>query len=97
MLPSDQETSAAGVPDPAAPVRPEFAVHQLNDNGKQKAAAIADTFSRALNALEVICGAADPRGKGGAREMAIVRTKLEEACFFAKRAMALDPACQQSA
>lgn len=62
-------------------IRPEFTVHMLNDAGKGKAAAIAETLSAALDGLEAVCG------KDG-REMAVVRTKLEEACFFAKRAMA---------
>jgi hypothetical protein len=62
-------------------IRPEFTVHMLNDCGKEKAGAIAQTLSSALDSLEQVCG------KEG-REMAIVRTKLEEACFFAKRAMA---------
>ena len=62
-------------------IRPEFTVHMLNDCGKSKATAIAQTLTSTLDDLESICG------KDG-REMAVVRTKLEEACFFAKRAMA---------
>jgi len=53
----------------------------LNADGKAFASAIAEEFSSTLDRLEQICGS-------GSREMAIVRTKLEEACFFAKRAMA---------
>lgn len=58
----------------------EFEVHMLTDEGKEKAKQIADTFNTALTKLVEIC----PAG----RELAIVRTKLEEACFFAKKAMA---------
>ncbi len=58
-----------------------FQVHKLNEAGFVKAAFIQDVFQRALDELESACG------KDG-REMAIVRTKLEEACFFAKKAMA---------
>jgi hypothetical protein len=58
----------------------EFAVHMLNDAGKAKAKAIALTFDRCLDDLLHLC----PPG----RELAIVRTKLEEAAFFAKKAMA---------
>jgi hypothetical protein len=61
--------------------RPEFAVHLLNQEGKDKAAAIAEDFATLLSHLEATCGSAG-------REMAVVRTKLEEACFFAKKAMA---------
>lgn len=64
-------------------MRAEFEVHMLNESGKQKAQDIAWNFEMCLNSIEIICGA----GSSG-REMAIVRTKLEEACFFAKKAMA---------
>lgn len=57
-----------------------FAVHMLTDEGKTKAKDIAETFDRALTSLALIC----PAG----REMSIVTTKLEEAAFFAKKAMA---------
>lgn len=61
-----------------------FQVHMLNDEGKKKAAAIAGAFDACLTALADVC----PPG----RELALVTTKLEEACFFAKKAMASDPA-----
>lgn len=64
------------------PIRPEFDVHMLNADGKGRAHDIAKQFSVCLNHLEAIIGA-------DGREMAIVRTKLQEACFFAKRAMAV--------
>ena len=54
----------------------------LNADGKGRAADIAKQFSVCLNNLEAIIGAEG-------REMAIVRTKLQEAAFFAKRAMAV--------
>ena len=60
-----------------------FETHMLNTNGKIQAKAIADAFVAIQNGLEGICGEG--------REMAIVRTKLEEACFFAKKAMAMKP------
>ncbi len=65
----------------------EFATHILNESGKQKAAAIQETFDTALNTLATIC-------KPG-RELSIVKTKLEEASFFAKKAMATDADNQQ--
>jgi hypothetical protein len=61
-------------------MRAQFAVHMLNASGKNKAGVIATAFDTLLSDLERVC----PDG----REMAIVRTKLEEACFFAKKSMA---------
>ena len=58
----------------------EFKVHMLNEAGKAKARAIAEAFDACLTQLVGLC----PPG----REMALVRTKMEEACFFAKKAMA---------
>lgn len=66
-----------------------FDVHILNKNGIDKAETIAKIFRGALKDLEFLCD-----NEHAGREMAIVRTKLQEACFFAKRAMALDPVNQ---
>jgi hypothetical protein len=60
---------------------PQFEVHMLNETGKGKAIQIAGDFSALLGGLSLIC----PEG----REMAIVKTKLEEACFFSKKAMSM--------
>jgi hypothetical protein len=60
----------------------EFKVHVLNERGKQKANAIAETFNDALERLMMFVPPC--------RELALVRTKLEEACFFAKKGMASD-------
>ncbi len=59
---------------------PEFEVHMLNNDGKSLAIQIAAAFDLLLTKLQSHC----PPG----REMSIVKTKLEEACFFAKKAMA---------
>ncbi len=59
----------------------EFQVHMLTEEGKAKATLIAKAFDDCLETLKIICP--EP-----SREMAIVRTKLEEASFFAKKAMA---------
>lgn len=61
----------------------DFAVHRLNEAGMRKAQEIALAFGNLLERLEEFC----PSG----REMAITKTKLEEACFFAKKAMASQP------
>lgn len=71
-------------------IRDEFKVHLLNEEGIDNAKALAAHFSVFLSTIEELCGDAAPC------EMAIVRTKLQEASFFAKRAMAMDPENQQS-
>lgn len=60
----------------------EFEVHLLNPTGVKKAKEIAEVFDSALTALEELCVTG--------REFSLVRTKLEEACFFAKKSMACD-------
>lgn len=60
----------------------EFEVHMLNESGKAASRMIASVFDELLNALETV----NPEPS---REMSLVRTKLEEACFFAKKAMAV--------
>lgn len=71
-------------------IRKEFDVHMLNDDGIAKAKDIALAFSACLNEVEKLCGEEG-------REVAIVRTKLQEAAFYAKRAMAMLPQNQKSA
>jgi hypothetical protein len=68
-------------------MRPEFKVHMLNASGKAKARGIAENFSALLDAVE----AAGCTG----RDLALVKTKLEEACFCAKRGMASLPENQE--
>lgn len=58
----------------------EFKVHILNEDGIAKAKEIAAIFDYCLNKLTTLCPAS--------REFSIVKTKLEEASFFAKKAMA---------
>ena len=65
-----------------------FSVHKLNEAGVVKAKAIAMDFSTLLSLLTSYCG-------GSSREMSVVKTKLQEACFFAKRAMAQLPENQE--
>lgn len=62
----------------------EFEAYVLNETGIQQAQAVAHTFDLALTTLVLINPIAS-------REMSIVRTKLEEACFFAKKAVANNP------
>lgn len=70
-------------------IRPEFTFHRLNREGIEQAKYIAQIYSNLLDELEKING---PAG----REMAIVRTKLEEASFFSKKALAVQKIFQES-
>lgn len=67
--------------------RPEFAVHMLNEDGKAKAQELAQQFSKLTDYIEAI-------GVQG-RELSLAKTKLEEACFFAKKAMATNLSNQE--
>ena len=61
----------------------EFKVHILTTSGIEKARELATIFDDLLCRLtEGYC----PNN----REFSIVKTKLEEACFFAKKSMAID-------
>lgn len=65
----------------------EFKVHRLNEDGLRKAEALADAFSQCLETVEKLV----PPG----RERSLVVTKMQEACFFAKRGIAVNPENQQ--
>ncbi len=65
----------------------EFEVHLLNDLGISKAKNLVIEFDNLLSNLLLLI----PAG----RELSIVRTKLEEACFFAKKGVANDVANQK--
>ncbi len=67
---------------PTITIRPEFTVHKLNEQGMASAADLAKLFSVFLTNIECHTGTEG-------RYMAIVRTKLEEASFFAKKALAV--------
>ena len=60
-------------------IDPLFNFTQLNEEGRNKARVVAELFTTLLEGLEVIC----PKG----RELSIVRTKLEEAGFYAKKSL----------
>lgn len=69
-------------------IRQEFAVHRLNSLGMTRAEAIAEEFSRLMTALDTLCPAS--------REKSLVVTKLQEAAFWAKRAIAVIPENQET-
>lgn len=66
----------------------EFATHKLNSEGMVKACKIGEVFDDLLMQLHVLCLPG--------REFSIAKTKLEEACFFAKKAMAINLANQET-
>ena len=65
----------------------EFKVHRLNEGGLGKAQQLAENFDSLLTYVASVV----PQG----RYLAIVKTKLEEACFFAKKGIAEIPENQQ--
>ncbi len=77
------------VKDTEPAIDPLFEVHMLNDQGKLRATAIAHAFTELLLSLGANSGVLG-------REGAIVKTKLEEAAFFAKRSMASQPENQET-
>lgn len=70
-----------------------FRSHNLNQLGQERATAVRDAFEDCLEAIEGALGTGAP--PDAMREMALVRTKLQEASFFAVRAVALDAANQE--
>jgi ribonucleotide monophosphatase NagD (HAD superfamily) len=67
-------------------MRDEFSVHLLNAKGIDAATRLGEIFSTALDKIEELV----PIG----RDRALVVTKLQEASFFAKRGIAIDPTNQ---
>ncbi len=64
-----------------------FRVHRLNAAGVEAAEKLAAAFTDCLAVVELLLVPT----AGAARELAIVRTKLQEASFFAKRGIASMP------
>lgn len=61
---------------------PLFTSHKLNSQGQTKAIDIAQAFDELLSTLRDLC-------PENTREFSITKTKLEEACFYAKKSMAM--------
>lgn len=59
-----------------------FKYHKLNLEGQAKAVAIQGIFELCLENLKKNC-------PDNCREFSVTKTKLEEACFFAKKSMAI--------
>jgi len=62
-------------------VNEEFRVHVLTPEGLEVMKVIADKFDKLLCELHAI-------GLVKSRELSLVHTKLEEACFYAKKTYA---------
>lgn len=60
---------------------PLFQVYRLNEQGLDRAGRIAEAFDGLLSILYGMCPV-------NTREFSLVKTKLEEACFFAKKSIA---------
>ena len=67
-----------------------FKFHKLNKKGQERAKDMAERFSLLVGGFEVDFGIKD------CREWSVAKTKLEEACFFAKKAMAVQIENQES-
>lgn len=75
----------------------EFSVHRLNPEGLKKAEQIAEGFDALLtNILKLATPANAQTVVTKSREVSLLRTKLEEACFFAKKAIANLPENQKT-
>lgn len=77
----------------------EFEVHILNAQGIAKAKALAARFDELLDDLtgaNTVGGFTALASRFPSREMSLVRTHLELASFYAKKAMANDKENQES-
>jgi hypothetical protein len=68
-----------------------FKTHLLNDEGVTRAKEIADVFDRQWEKLKVLVEGGDPRC------IALLKTELERACFYAKKSIAVQPHFQKDA
>jgi hypothetical protein len=65
----------------------DFKVHVLNEDGLRIANDIAVQFQLLLDRMEEVMSPS--------RELSLVRTHLQDACFWAKRGIAIDPKHQK--
>lgn len=72
-------------------INPLFASHLLNETGIGKAQRMAELFHNFTDELHTTIwnGMGSTQQGWEGREWSIVKTKLEEAAFFAKKAMAV--------
>ena len=62
-------------------MRKEFAFHKLNEDGQKKAVVFAEAYNQLADLLQAKIGEGSP-------ELTLAFRKLEESCFYAKKAMA---------
>ena len=62
-------------------MRKEFEVHMLNEEGKGAAAKLAEVYNDLADGVVAVVSEGSP-------ELTIALRKLEESCFYAKKAMA---------
>lgn len=62
-------------------MRKEFKFHKLNEEGQKKAIVLAENYNSLADSITAIIGSGSP-------EATIAIRKLEESCFYAKKAMA---------
>lgn len=68
-------------------IRQEFRFHKLNARGIQGAIEIAEVFTEALTKIELIVQGGGPP-QTAESYLNIARQKMEEASFYAKKALA---------
>lgn len=69
-------------------MRKEFKFHKLNAEGQKKSVEIAELYSNLADALSSLIFVSSP-------ELTIAIRKLEESCFYAKKAMAQEDKNQE--
>lgn len=84
---NDQSAGTARATTGRQSINPEFQVHRLNKGGLAKAEEITAWFDELLENLKPYVP--------DSRELALVRTKLEEACFYARKGVAKQIANQE--
>ena len=74
-----------------------FAFHKLNQGGQDKSKKIAELYHNFIQDVHQVTfdGVDSDQPNWEGREWAIVKSKLEEACFFSKKAMALQTKNQE--
>jgi len=66
-----------------------FKTHVLNEEGTRRAKAVGESFDALLDRMIELTADGDPRC------IAVMRSNLEVACFYAKKAIAISPVNQR--
>jgi tRNA/tmRNA/rRNA uracil-C5-methylase (TrmA/RlmC/RlmD family) len=65
-----------------------FTVHAMNEKGENKLIEVQDSFESLEEQLKEICETTETM-ENAKRSLAVVKTKLDEACMWAKKAIEL--------